>query len=95
MKKTSALIIILDRWPSRAAIALDAGVDLFAVHRWYQRGGFPARHDATLIAAARRRKIRLSAREIVDARSARADQHGHSKRDIQDAVPTRNQDSAA
>lgn len=77
MTQQHPIVSILDRWPNRKAIADDAGVDLYAVHRWYQRKSINGRHDAALISGARRRKIRLSAKELAEARSTHADQGGH------------------
>ena len=69
MPVMTSMIDILARWPSRQSLADDAGVDLFAVHRWFQRGGFPGKHDAAILAGAAARGIDLSADEIVLARA--------------------------
>ena len=61
---------ILERWPSRAALAADVGRDLFAVHRWFQRKRIPAKYDAGLLDAASARNIPLNWRELMDARAA-------------------------
>jgi len=95
MTKQHPIILILDRWPSRQAVADDAGVDLFAVHRWYQRKSINGRHDAALIAGAKRRKIRLSASELAEARSVHTDQAGHGIATIQDASPSATKKTAS
>lgn len=69
MEQKHPLIEILSRWPSRKALADDAGVDLYAVHRWFQRSSVKGEHDAKLLAGAAERGIPLTAEEIVMARS--------------------------
>lgn len=61
--------MILRRWPTRQALADDAGVDLYAVHRWFQRGRVNGRHDMSLLSGAQRRGINLTALELVEARA--------------------------
>lgn len=78
MHTNSTIINILARWPSRRALADDMGVDLYAVHRWFQRQALPGKYDAALIAAARRRGIRLKTKELIEARALHTDQHGHT-----------------
>lgn len=63
------LIQILSRWPSRKALADDTGVDLYAVHRWFQRASVKGEHDAKLLARASERGIALTADELVRARA--------------------------
>jgi len=75
---------IIERWPNRQALADDAGVDLFAVHRWYQRKSIPARYDMTILDAASRRNIALNWRELMEARTAHTDRSGHVVAPIQD-----------
>lgn len=59
---------IIDLWPSRQDMADDAGVDLYAVHRWYQRAAIPGKHDARLLAAAERRGLPLTWHDLANAR---------------------------
>jgi hypothetical protein len=73
---------IIKRWPSRQAMADDCSVtgspvDLFAVHRWFQRSSIPGKHDSRLLQGAARRGFALTADELVAARSEHADQVGH------------------
>jgi hypothetical protein len=70
MTHQNPLQIILARWPSRQALADDAGVDLYAVHRWFQRGSVNGRHDMSLLSGAQRRGINLTAFELMEARAA-------------------------
>ena len=67
---------IIDRWPTQAVMAEDAGVKPIAVYRWYERKSIPAKHDAALIDAASRRNIPLNWRELMDARARQGDQGG-------------------
>lgn len=60
---------ILDRWPSRQALADDTGAGLAAVHHWYSRGRVPAKYDGALLVSAARREIPLDAMELVKMRS--------------------------
>ncbi len=86
MSKHPSTSEILKRWPSRQAVADDAGVDLFAVHRWHQRGSIPGKHDSRLLAGAEKRGICLSAQELIEARSVHADQAGHGEQSLQEAA---------
>lgn len=79
MEKQLTIRNILLRWPSRQALADDAGVDLFAVHRWFQRGSVNARHDAALMRGAKRRKIKVSLEDLSKARSVHSEQRGHGR----------------
>ena len=61
---------ILTLWPSRAELAADAGRNLFAAHRWHQRGRlWPAELDAKMLASAKARGIKLTADHLVAARA--------------------------
>lgn len=60
---------IIEQWPSRRELAEDVGVNLYAVHHWHNRGRIPARYDADLVRAAKRRKIRLDFADLALARS--------------------------
>lgn len=77
MTEENAIISILSRWPSRKAVAEDAGVLLIVVHRWHQRQSIPSAYDARLIEGAARRGLPLSAQELANARAPR-EQTGHS-----------------
>lgn len=55
---------ILARWPSRSDVAADAGVDLYAVHRWHQRNRIPARHYLRLTDAAEKRGLTVTLEEL-------------------------------
>jgi hypothetical protein len=85
MTHQNPLQIILARWPSRQALADDAGVDLFAVHRWFQRGSVNGRHDMSLLSGAQRRGINLTAFELMEARAALHDRSGHALAIVQGA----------
>ncbi len=64
---------ILKLWPSRAELAADAGRDVFAAHRWHQRGRlWPAQLDAKMLASAKARGIKLTADHLVAARDGAA-----------------------
>ena len=69
---------IIQRWPTRQDLADDAGVDLFAVHRWFQRNSIPGKHDARLLAGARRRGVKVTAKELIEARSWHGERNGHA-----------------
>jgi hypothetical protein len=62
---------IINRWPSRRALAEDVGVNLYAVHHWHNRNRIPAEYDAALLVAAGRRGIALGFEELVMARAKR------------------------
>lgn len=83
MKKNQAILDILNRWPSRRAMAADVGKDIIVIHRWFQRESIPPEYDATLIDAAAQRGIDLGERELMDARSGHSEQSGHTMADIQ------------
>lgn len=66
---------IIDAWPSRQAVLEDAraarpDLDLFAVHRWYQRSSIPSRYWAALVAGAQRRGIDVSVNDLLAAHAA-------------------------
>lgn len=67
---------IIERWPSRSALADDVSVPVIVVHRWHQRASIPAKYDVRLLDAASARNIPLNWRELMDARNAPNDQHG-------------------
>ena len=75
MQVTPAQLII-DAWPSRQAVLEDAraaraDLDLFAVHRWYQRSSIPSRYWAALVAGAQRRGIDVSVEDLLTAHASR------------------------
>jgi hypothetical protein len=68
---------ILSRWPSRQAVLDDArdaaaDLDMFAVHRWFQRGAVPSRYWGALIDGARRRGISVTLCDLGGAHDARS-----------------------
>ena len=60
---------IIARWPCVEVLADDVGVEPIAVTRWGQRNSINAKHDMALIAAARRRRIKLNAQELMRMRA--------------------------
>lgn len=66
----STVSSIIGRWPSREAVAEDAGVAPIAVYRWERRGRIPGKHFAALAEGARRRGINLTLAEIVGVQEA-------------------------
>ena len=69
------VVRILGMWPDRQAVyadavAADPGLNMVAVHRWFQRGSVPAKYWSALIAGAKRRNISLTAEDVVLAHSA-------------------------
>ena len=58
---------ILLRWPNLRAIVEDTGKTYFAVCKWQERNVIPASVWADLLAGARRRKIKLTATELIQA----------------------------
>ena len=70
MEQTHPTLDILERWPSRQALADDMGKKLVVVHRWHQRKRIPSKYDARLLDAASERNIPLNWRELMDARAS-------------------------
>jgi hypothetical protein len=73
-----AVARILALWPGRADIledarAASADLDLYAVHRWCQRGAVPSGYWRALLDGAARRGIPLTADDFVDAHAIAAD----------------------
>jgi hypothetical protein len=65
---------ILTLWPSRSAVLDDAraaaaDLDLFAVHRWFQRRAVPSRYWVALLDGAQKRGIAVSAQDFAAAHS--------------------------
>ena len=76
------IIRILNRWPSRRDVHHDAraaepGLDIVAVHRWFQRGSVPPKFDGALLEGAERRGIGLHPMELVRARAGHTDRNVH------------------
>jgi hypothetical protein len=72
MDTTLTVRDIIDLWPSRTALAEDIHADddpvtLQTVHKWAQRNSIPSRYHATILRAALRRAIGLSADSLVAA----------------------------
>lgn len=61
---------ILARWPSRDAVAEDAGVEPIAVYRWEKRGRIPGKHFAALARGAERRGLPVTLNELVGVEAA-------------------------
>jgi hypothetical protein len=75
MQDTHTVTTILEQWPSRQAVLEDAraarpDLDLFAVHRWHQRGSIPSRYWAALIAGAKRRGVKIGINDLAEAHAA-------------------------
>ena len=85
MQENHPIILILERWPNRRAIASDVGRPPVVIHRWFQRKSIPAKYDAMLLDGASRRNIPLNWRELMDARTSATDQDGHGDAEIQGA----------
>ena len=85
MQTQHPILDILNKWPSRQSLADDINLAVIVVHRWHQRRSIPAKYDTRLLDAASRRNIPLLWRELMDARAASADQHGHDMETMQGA----------
>lgn len=83
---------IIDRWPSKRALAADVTsktgkkLDVIAVFRWHSRNSIPSKYDLALIEAATERSISLSLVELMKARSAHTDQVGNCDGGFQGAA---------
>jgi hypothetical protein len=69
------VIKILAHWPSRQAVLDDArnasaDLDLFAVHRWFQRGSIPSRYWTALLDGASRRGLPVRLDDFASAHAA-------------------------
>ncbi len=60
---------IIDRWPSRGAIAADAGRSPTTIHSWYHRNSIPGDVYVTLVNAAKRRGFSLSFEDLARSRA--------------------------
>ena len=63
---------ILNRWPDRKAVledvrAVDDGLALVAVHRWFARSSIPGKYWSALIRGARLRGIAVTADDLMRA----------------------------
>ena len=87
MQENHPIHSIIDRWPSRRELAADLGIDhVVVIHRWHKRERIPAKYDTRLLEAASRRNIPLNWRELMEARAASVDQHGHDNGNCQAIV---------
>lgn len=53
------------------ARAARADLDLFAVHRWYQRNSIPSRYWAALVDGAAKRGIKVEVSDLLNAHDRR------------------------
>ena len=58
---------IIERWGSYLDLAEDLGCKYQKVQKWHARNSIPASVWADLLAGARRRKIKLTATELIQA----------------------------
>lgn len=56
---------IVNEWPSMAVLAEDLGVTYEVVRKWRQRRSIPPDHWERLLLAARRRRVRLRAQDLI------------------------------
>lgn len=75
---TMTVYHILSMWPDRRAVLddarkLDQGLDLVAVHRWFQRGSVPGRFWGALLEGAHHRGVQITAEDFVKAHDGRKD----------------------
>jgi|GEM_PF-4116007 len=80
---------IIDKWPSKAALADDVsrhtGISLgkVAVNRWHSRQSIPAKYDIAIVRAADERNIRVSLACLVATRTIHTEQRGHAPATLQ------------
>jgi len=60
---------ILNLWPSMAELGRDLGVSQGVVAGWKRENSIPAKYDGQLVAAAKRRGIKLSYVKISEVRA--------------------------
>ena len=60
---------IIDLWPSMSVMASDLMVEYDTVRKWKERGRVPQEYFQALIDAAKSRKIRLKAADLVEVAS--------------------------
>lgn len=60
---------LLERWPSRRAIAEDARAELSAVHKWFERGAIPPRYFLPLAWGAEARGLPVTLEDITATRA--------------------------
>lgn len=58
---------IIQQWPTQADLARDMGLQAASVYKWHERGNIPAQYWLDLVSAARRRKIRLTIKDLAKA----------------------------
>lgn len=59
---------IIELWPDSQTLASDVGVKPIVAYRWHQRSSIPAEYDKRVLDAAKRRKIKLTPWDLVNAR---------------------------
>lgn len=64
---------IFSSWPTTADLATDLNVPYTTAASWKARGGFPAKRDLDLVAAAKKRGCDLTIEQIAEARRATAE----------------------
>lgn len=75
----------LEKWNARADVLADAKsvdpeLDLFAVHRWFQRGRIPGKYWNALANGAKNRGLKVSLHDIADAHAI--DARSTKKQDV-------------
>ena len=75
MTEHNAVAALIDRWPTRAALADRIGEKTATVHKWAQNRSIPAWHHARVLDAAKSDGIDLTAEELIAANSTRNIQH--------------------
>ncbi|MRX51076.1 hypothetical protein GI374_11575 [Paracoccus sp. S-4012] len=63
---------IIERWPSRRALAGDLGLEKVVIHRWHQRSSIPGEYFVPMLEVAAERGISLLRDELERKR-----QNGH------------------
>jgi hypothetical protein len=61
---------VIDLWPSMSCLAEDLEVEYDTVRKWRDRGRVPQEYFQSIIDAARKRRIRLKAADLVEVASA-------------------------
>jgi hypothetical protein len=74
---------IIELWSSRQNLADDVSarigraLNIFAVHRWYQRNRIPAEYYPAIMDAASARGLDVSLLDLIGTRAYEPGQHGH------------------
>lgn len=77
MEQISTPRDLVSLWPSRAEFADDLGVSVERVHKWAQQGGIRAEFFQSILAAAVRRGLAVTAEDLCRiAATAQKDQRG-------------------